>query len=69
MTALSRFKDEMYRYFEKRANDCRGTRDLYREIEVKFEVKEFGSAVFGGDDEDSDLDLLLISYNDLLNRD
>ena len=57
----------MHKYFEKRADGCKG-RDLYKEIEVKFEVKEFGSAVFGGDDEESDLDLLLISYNDLLTR-
>ena len=67
--ALARFKDLMQKYFETRADESRGNRELYREIEVKFEVKEFGSAMFGGDDEESDLDLLLISYNDLLNRD
>lgn len=57
----------MHKYFEKRADECKG-RDLYKEIEVKFELKEFGSALFGGDDEESDLDLLLISYNDLMTR-
>jgi predicted nucleotidyltransferase len=29
---------------------------------------EFGSAVFGGDDETSDIDLLLLSYNDIMTR-
>ena len=60
----------MQKFFDRRVDECRGgNKELYREIEVKFEVKEFGSAVFGGDDDESDLDLLLISYNDLLNRD
>lgn len=55
---------------DKRLSELPSTkRDFFSNLQCKFLLKQFGSSVFGGADRTSDLDLVLISYCDLLPRD
>ena len=56
----------LHRFFDNQADKC--SKDLYQSLDFKFDLKQFGSSVFGGADKNSDIDLLLISFDDLLSR-
>lgn len=43
-------------------------KDIFQKLPLTFTIKQFGSSVFGGADKNSDIDLLLVSFNELLNR-
>jgi poly(A) polymerase len=57
-------------FFEARVEACSNPerRELLRSMKVKFAVKPFGSSMFGAVDKNSDIDLLVISYGNLLAR-
>ena len=41
---------------------------MYQTLDQRFILKQFGSSIFGAADKNSDIDILLISFNELLNR-
>ncbi len=65
--AFDAFNANLGSFFDQEVRE-KGLDAVYERIQVKFSIQFFGSSMFGGVDQDSDMDLLLLSYEDILNR-